>query len=271
MSIYVCSDIHGQYDLYRIMLNEINFSDNDYMYILGDMIDRGPDGVQILQDVSMRPNVTCLIGNHELMMWNYISRHIFLQGNIWLHPANGGDLTLAAYKELPAAERRRLKEYIGDLYLQVEITVAGTTFLLSHSSFLPDYGTVKWRESGISKDDVTYVVWYSPWRHSEFTDPKAFSTDGRYHIIGHVPVLMLDKGYWPGFRMPKMPCFFHDPENHLVNIDLGCAMMPAIAANINDYEQEFIRTPSLCVMDLEKFARGEENPAIYIGIDGQRR
>ena len=73
MSTYVCSDIHGQYDLYKTMLNEINFTTEDHLYILGDMIDRGEDGIRVLQDVASRPNVTCLLGNHEYMMWNYIS------------------------------------------------------------------------------------------------------------------------------------------------------------------------------------------------------
>ena len=63
MSTYVCSDIHGQYDLYKTMLNEINFTSEDHFYILGDMIDRGEDGIRVLQDVASRPNVTCLLGN----------------------------------------------------------------------------------------------------------------------------------------------------------------------------------------------------------------
>ena len=55
MSTYVCSDIHGQYGLYKSMLHEINLTPEDHLYILGDMIDRGQDGIRILQDVSSRP------------------------------------------------------------------------------------------------------------------------------------------------------------------------------------------------------------------------
>ena len=76
MSTYVCSDIHGQYELYARMFEEIQFTDNDHLYIIGDMIDRGPDGIRILQDAASRPNITCLIGNHEHMMWDYIFRAI---------------------------------------------------------------------------------------------------------------------------------------------------------------------------------------------------
>ena len=149
MSTYVCSDIHGQYGLYKSMLEQIEFSKEDHLYILGDMIDRGPDGLQILRDASARANVTCLLGNHEHMMWNYLNRAVFPQGEIWLHPSNGGKQTLNALRKLPEHEKESVKKFLADLYLQVEITVEGVTFLLSHSCFLPDYGTVKWRDSSI--------------------------------------------------------------------------------------------------------------------------
>ena len=264
MSTYICSDIHGQYDLYKSMLQAIDFSESDQLYILGDMIDRGPDGLQILQDAASRPNVTCLIGNHEYMMWNYICRPLFLKDLNWLNPSNGGTQTLSAYKKLTAAEKSAVKKYLSQLYLQVEITVEGTTFLLSHSSFLPAHNTVRWRDQGISKNDVSYVVWNSPWRAFEHTDRQEYRSDGRYHIIGHVPVLMIDNSYWQNGCMTQMPAFYHDPENRIVNIDLGCALIPRISANPDRFEEAFKKVPSLCVLNLDQFAKGEECPALYI-------
>ena len=44
---YVMSDIHGRIDLFEKMLNEINFSKNDKLYVLGDCIDRG-GGLKVL-------------------------------------------------------------------------------------------------------------------------------------------------------------------------------------------------------------------------------
>ena len=40
---YVMSDIHAMAELFWKMLDKIQFSDRDTLYILGDMIDRGPD------------------------------------------------------------------------------------------------------------------------------------------------------------------------------------------------------------------------------------
>ena len=63
--VYAMSDLHGCYDLYIKMLEKIKFSDEDTLYILGDIVDRGPDGIKILQDIQKRHNVFPLRGNHD--------------------------------------------------------------------------------------------------------------------------------------------------------------------------------------------------------------
>ena len=40
------SDIHGQFDALMKMLEKIQFSDEDELYILGDVIDRGPKSME---------------------------------------------------------------------------------------------------------------------------------------------------------------------------------------------------------------------------------
>ena len=42
--IYVMSDLHGCYEKYRAMLETIRFAEEDALYVLGDVLDRGPDG-----------------------------------------------------------------------------------------------------------------------------------------------------------------------------------------------------------------------------------
>ena len=68
MSIYVMSDIHGQGALFHEMLDQIQFSDEDTLYILGDVIDRGPDGIALLKEIKDKKNIHMLLGNHESMM-----------------------------------------------------------------------------------------------------------------------------------------------------------------------------------------------------------
>ena len=43
------SDIHGLWDKFEKMMNLLNLKDNDKVYFLGDVIDRGADGIKILQ------------------------------------------------------------------------------------------------------------------------------------------------------------------------------------------------------------------------------
>ena len=66
--IYVLSDIHGRLDRFEKMLRMIDLQDSDTLYILGDVIDRGKDGIRILQKITEMPNVKMLLGNHEYMM-----------------------------------------------------------------------------------------------------------------------------------------------------------------------------------------------------------
>ena len=69
---YVMSDLHGMYDKYIGMLELIGFSDEDDMYIIGDVVERGEQPAEILLDMMKRPNVFPIIGNHEAMALNVL-------------------------------------------------------------------------------------------------------------------------------------------------------------------------------------------------------
>ncbi len=68
---YVISDIHGEYELFRSLLDKIGFSDADSLYVCGDIIDKGEGGLLLLRELSSRDNVYCILGNHELAFLNY--------------------------------------------------------------------------------------------------------------------------------------------------------------------------------------------------------
>ena len=42
---YAMSDLHGCYDKYKKMLEKIHFGEDDTLYILGDVVDRGDGGI----------------------------------------------------------------------------------------------------------------------------------------------------------------------------------------------------------------------------------
>ena len=41
MSTYAISDIHGCFDEFMEVLDQVQFGDGDELYILGDLVDRG--------------------------------------------------------------------------------------------------------------------------------------------------------------------------------------------------------------------------------------
>lgn len=64
--VYAMADIHGMYDKYRAMLEQIGFCGDDELYVLGDVVDRGPQPVEVLRDMAARDNVFPILGNHDL-------------------------------------------------------------------------------------------------------------------------------------------------------------------------------------------------------------
>jgi len=86
--VYVMSDLHGEYYAFITMLKEIDFSDNDTLYILGDIFDRGPEPLKILDYIVGHENIILLKGNHEKMF-----EEAFEYGDYSLWYYNGGQRT----------------------------------------------------------------------------------------------------------------------------------------------------------------------------------
>ena len=72
---YCISDIHGEFDRYQTMLEEIHLTDNDTLYVIGDVIDRAPGGVDVLEDIMARKNVVMLMGDHEQMCLDTLGKN----------------------------------------------------------------------------------------------------------------------------------------------------------------------------------------------------
>lgn len=236
---YVCSDIHGQYELYKRMKAGLQMKEGDTLYILGDVIDRGPEIFPLMLDIMGDPNVCCLFGNHEWLMADYAAGDS--QNGRWFKPANSGSITWGQYTALPEETQKKIMDFIHTRPLQLEVEVGGITFLLSHSFYLADRGTVCWKE--VTDDEVYHTVWDSPWRELQHVEFEDYLADGRTHVIGHVPVQYFAE---PADGVMRAAVF---PQYHLVNIDLGCARIPR-----NDGAPGL----GLCCMCLEDYAAGRE-------------
>ena len=69
---YFVSDLHGEYELFLKLLRGIGFSEGDRMFILGDMMDKGPHSVRLMRCIASLPdNIFPILGNHELAFLKY--------------------------------------------------------------------------------------------------------------------------------------------------------------------------------------------------------
>ena len=64
MRVAIISDIHGNLDAFRQVLNDIEASGIDAVVCLGDNVGYGPEPEQVIRQVRNR-NIPCVMGNHE--------------------------------------------------------------------------------------------------------------------------------------------------------------------------------------------------------------
>lgn len=188
---FVMSDIHGEYQKYLKMLKKINFSDNDTLYILGDMIDRGPQSADLLIDVFSRKNVFPIMGNHELTAIPMLE--ILLCDNAEKKPQNniryttifglfnwkmnGGSSTCSSFSKLSSEERLRLLSEIKKLPLFKTLEINGKRFVLVHSG-INNFEEQKPLENYSAEDLVL--------TRRDFSK-RYYSDSDTFVIFGHTP------------------------------------------------------------------------------------
>ena len=185
---YVMSDLHGRYDKYQKMLETIGFCDGDTMYILGDFVDRGPDGIRILQDVMKRPNVEAVIGNHDWTMMRLIADYPVLVekmgkeqvlGLFRLWFSDGGLPTYRQIKNLSERDRHELLYYVSFMHYYVDVTVNSRRFFMAHT--VPEYDADKPLTEHPAEDFI----------HGE-PDYDVEYDSGTYIVTGHTPTDLID-------------------------------------------------------------------------------
>jgi serine/threonine protein phosphatase 1 len=128
---FVIGDVHGcALTLQHLLFKVIRLRHSDKVYLLGDLIDRGPRSKEVLDTIIRLQSAGYFInsvkGNHEEMLLNACrNRNEFL---LWL--GNGGDSTLRSFNvedacEIPLSYRKFLD------HLPYYITL--DDFILSHA------------------------------------------------------------------------------------------------------------------------------------------
>lgn len=212
--IYLMSDIHGySFEKTLMLLKQSGFTANDYLYILGDVIDRGDDGIKMIQWMMEQSNVELILGNHEAMLLScdFIFEELndrFLGGltqkkisllNTW--QLNGAAPTLRGLTALNKEERENILDYIRDAPLYGAITVGEKDYLLTHSG-LGHFDERK-KMSDYTPDEL---LWNRPRLDTRYFDDITV-------IFGHTPTVEYGKQFAGG--MIKTDTW--------INIDAGAA------------------------------------------------
>ena len=214
--IFVTSDLHG-YPLpdFLRLLDRARFSGSDFLFVLGDVVDRNGDGgVAMLEWMMLQPNVQLILSNHEAMLLScdflfeeitddLINRLDLDQLRLMMNwMQNGAKPTLNALYAL----RRRdpgalfdLLDYLKDAPLYDTVTAGGRDFLLVHSG-LGHFS----KDKPLAAYEAHDLLWHRP-----APDERYF--DDIMTILGHTPTVF----YGSPDRMVRTPTW--------IDIDTGAA------------------------------------------------
>ena len=131
---YVMGDIHGHFQRFVSILLQIQLKADDTLFILGDVIDRNPDGLILLSFIMETPNIKMILGNHEYMMLQTLTADNPILYDAYLDQwySNGGKVTHDA-EGLGHRRRVRLRRLGVELARQVEAEHAAGAAALSPS------------------------------------------------------------------------------------------------------------------------------------------
>ncbi len=125
MALYFIGDLQGCHEPLQRLLHACDFSPSrDTLYVLGDLVNRGPDSLGVLRQLaSLGDAAQCLLGNHDLSL---------LALAAGFRQAHRGD-TLQAVLDAP--DRLQLLDWLRHRHL----ALSAQGWLLVHAGVLPQW------------------------------------------------------------------------------------------------------------------------------------
>ena len=220
---YLISDIHGCYKQFQALLAKIALTNDDEIFILGDVVDRGPEPIQTLRFIMKHPNMTLIMGNHEAVMRMILRRlaaEITEESIEKLTPdvleacadwmQDGGSVTLAQFRKLDRAVQADIMNYLEDIPYYQTLEYGGKLYILVHAG-LANFDARKELEEYQPGD----FLWERP------NYEREYFPGGRIVLVtGHTPT--------PAIRKDGQPLVYMG-KGHLA-IDCGCVFGGKLAA-----------------------------------------
>lgn len=211
MSAWLISDIHGEKKTFEKITRHIDYNE-DSLYILGDVLDRGKDSLELLLDIrglmqDYPGHIHLIKGNHELFCEMYIKGT--LEERIWASSGFGGKPTIKSLKKLNKEEMNDICCFIEKLpiYMIVDSLYFGNT-VLTHAGLDAD--------SIIENDDGSVNVIKSiemgydrnPYNFLCSNDIHRMPTTNldQFIVVGHTPCIYLEGASYEVLRRKRYMC-----------------------------------------------------------------
>lgn len=129
MALYLIGDVQGCNSALARLLDDISFSPSrDTLYLLGDLVNRGPDSLGVLRRLMALDGAAhCLLGNHDL--------HLLAIAHGVRGPGRGDTLD----EVLNAPDRPVLLHWLRQQSMALQLRVASHRLLLVHAGVLPGW------------------------------------------------------------------------------------------------------------------------------------
>lgn len=130
--IYITSDIHGRLDRLKKLINTIDLNRSDKLIILGDLVDRGNEPIEVIEYVMNHPQIEVIMGNHDEMMLHSLKYEDEIQMERWNR--NSNQSTLEGFNKRTQSEQRNILEFIENLpYFKI----VDNKYLCVHAGYDP--------------------------------------------------------------------------------------------------------------------------------------
>lgn len=200
MGVFAIADLHGNWGIWARV--RLSLKPEDTLYVLGDAIDRGPDGWAIIKEILKTPNVKYLLGNHDVMLLDtFVEDFDGFDSRIYWNQ-NGGFPTYCDIREDENANKY-LEKLAGLPYYYRYKNTKGDIIHLTHAGFDPD------KEISELNDLV--------WDRSHLFTKEWHGANNEYCVFGHTPVPNLI-----GNAVEIKNCTALLCNGHKIDIDNGC-------------------------------------------------
>ncbi|MEH6579608.1 MAG: symmetrical bis(5'-nucleosyl)-tetraphosphatase [Amphritea sp.] len=141
MATYAIGDIQGCYTEFKALLEKVNFSSDDQLWVAGDMVNRGPESLATLRHLmAMGDQAKVVLGNHDL--------HLLAIHFNTTHPRRSDTI----HDILEAPDRHELMEWLRHQPLIVTDQRLG--FAMVHAGIPPKWSIKKARRRAREVEQV---------------------------------------------------------------------------------------------------------------------